>query len=146
MKKPSFYNREGYPSPTEYYAELNLMRAEQEKKRELHKFRPMVYVCSPYAGDINRNIENARRFSRFAVNEGFLPVTPHLLFTQFLNDANPDDREIGMFMGLVLLTKCSELWVFGEKLSAGMQREIRKAQKRGIQIRYFNDECQEVLK
>ena len=106
----------------------------------------MVYVCSPYAGDINRNTVNARRFSRFVVDEGFLPVTPHLLFTQFLNDANPDDREIGMYMGLVLLTKCSELWVFGERISAGMQREIKKAQKRGIQIRYFNEECQEVMK
>ena len=49
-------------------------------------------------------------------------------------------------MGLVLLTKCSELWVFGERISAGMQREIKKAQKRGIQIRYFNEECQEVMK
>lgn len=99
MKKPSFYNSEGYPSPTEYYAELHLMEEEREKQRELHKFRPMVYVCSPYAGDINRNTVNARRFSRFVVDEGFLPVTPHLLFTQFLNDANPDDREIGMYMG-----------------------------------------------
>ena len=126
MKKPSFYNSEGYPSPTEYYAELHLMEEEREKQRELHKFRPMVYVCSPYAGDINRNTVNARRFSRFVVDEGFLPVTPH--------------------MGLVLLTKCSELWVFGERISAGMQREIKKAQKRGIQIRYFNEECQEVMK
>ena len=146
MKKPSFYNREGYPSPTEYYAELHLMEEEKERQRELHKFRPMVYVCSPYAGDITRNTTQARRFSKFAVDEGFLPITPHLLFTQFLNDANPDEREIGMHMGLVLLTKCSELWVFGERISAGMQREIKKAQKRGIQIRYFNNECQEVVK
>ena len=30
MKKPSFYNSEGYPSPTEYYAELHLMEEERE--------------------------------------------------------------------------------------------------------------------
>lgn len=146
MKKPSFYNREGYSSPTEYYAELNLMKEEKEKQRELHKFRPIIYICSPYSGDIANNIIQARRYSKFAVDEGFLPITPHLLYTQFMNDSNPDEREIGMQMGLVLLTKCCEVWVFGERISSGMQREIRKAQNRGIQIRYFNEECQEVMK
>lgn len=115
-------------------------------ERELHKFRPIIYICSPYSGDIANNIIQARRYSKFAVDEGFLPITPHLLYTQFMNDSNPDEREIGMQMGLVLLTKCCEVWVFGERISSGMQREIRKAQNRGVQIRYFNEECQEVMK
>lgn len=41
------------------------------EKRAIHRgFRPVVYVCSPYRGDIGRNTENARRNCRFAVKKG----------------------------------------------------------------------------
>jgi hypothetical protein len=46
-----------------------------------------------------------------------------------------------MFFALVLLGKCDELWVFG-KPSEGMSREIAKAKKRGIPIKYYNHKCE----
>ena len=109
-------------------------------------YRPLVYICSPLSGDIPSNTERARQFCRFALEKGQIPLAPHLMFPQFVNDDDPAERELALFMDIVLLGKCSELWVFGERISAGMQREIKKAQKRGIQIRYFNEECQEVVK
>ena len=60
------------------------------------------------------------------MNVGYLPITPHLLFPQFLRDSDADEREIGMHMGLVLLSMCQELWVFGETISPGMAREIKR--------------------
>lgn len=144
MKNSSFYNSEGYPDPTHYAVEMKMAKEERERKRALHQFRPIVYICSPFSGDVKENKKKARTYSRFAVKKGYLPITPHLLFPQFLDDENPDEREIGLHMGLVLMTKCVEVWVFGEKRSEGMKREIKKAKWRGKTIRYFTSDLQEV--
>jgi hypothetical protein len=49
-------------------------------------------------------------------------------------------------MGLILLNFCNEIWVFGQRISNGMRREIAYAEARGILVRYFSDTCQEVIK
>ena len=53
-----------------------------------HEPVPVSYTHL-YAGDVTANVENARRYSRFAVDAGYIPIAPHLLFPQFLNDDNP---------------------------------------------------------
>ena len=143
MKKPSYFNSEGYPSPTEYYAELHIMQEEQAKRKALAKFRPLVYICSPFAGEVKKNIRKARLYSRLAVKRGYLPITPHLLFPQFLNDRDKFERNLGMKMGLVLMLKCREVWVFGQP-SAGMNTEIKRALLKGMPVRYFNEKGLEV--
>ena len=143
MKKPSYFNSEGYPSPTEYYAELHILQEEQAKRKALAKFRPLVYICSPFAGEVKKNIRKARLYSRLAVKRGYLPITPHLLFPQFLNDRDEFERNLGMKMGLVLMLKCREVWVFGQP-SAGMNTEIKRALIKGMPVRYFNEKGLEV--
>lgn len=143
MKKPSYFNSEGYPSPTEYYAELHIMQEEQAKRKALAKFRPLVYICSPFAGEVKKNIRKARLYSRLAVKRGYLPITPHLLFPQFLNDKDEFERNLGMKMGLVLMLKCREVWVFSSP-SAGMNTEIKRALLKGMPVRYFNEKGLEV--
>ena len=68
------------------------------------------------------------------------------LFPQFLDDGKPAERAIGMFMGMVLLGKCEQLWVFGGTISTGMAAEIKKAEKRNMPVRYFTENCEEVCK
>ena len=135
----SKYNAEGYPDPTVFAAFSNI-EAELRKAR----FRPIVYVCSPYSGDIDANILNARRYCRFAVDSSCIPIAPHLLFPQFMNDADEAERDLALFMDIVLLSKCAELWVFGEKITSGMSIEIEKAKRKGQLIRYFTETCEEV--
>ena len=89
------FNSEGYYDPTAYEA----MTTVEKEEKALRAFRPIVYICSPYAGDVSKNVENARSFSRFAVDKGYIPVAPHLLFPQFLNDSNPKERQLGLFFG-----------------------------------------------
>jgi len=107
-------------------------------------YRPLVYICSPLSGDVEANTERARAFCRFALEKGQIPLAPHLLFPQFVDDDDPAERELAIFMDVVLLGKCSELWVLGETVSAGMQTEIDVAKKRRQPIRWFNSEFQEV--
>ena len=49
-----------------------------------------------------------------------------------------------MFMDMVLLGRCEELWVFGETVSCGMKAEIEKARKKNMPVRYFTDDLKEV--
>lgn len=134
------FNSEGYYDPTAYEA----MRAIEQEERALRAFRPIVYICSPFAGDIDRNIEAARKYSRYAVGAGYIPIAPHLLFPQFMNDADPKERELGLFFGNALMSKCSEVWVFGKTISAGMEAEIRRAKWKNYRLRYFTEDFQEV--
>ena len=137
----SKFNHEGYYDPTTYTA-LSNIEAEERKAR----FRPVVYVCSPFSGNLERNAESARRYCRYVADSGFIPFAPHLLFPQFMHDDVPEERELALFMGFVMLTKCAELWVFGERISSGMAQEIRKAETRNMLIRYFTTNCEEVQK
>ena len=89
-------------------------------------------------------MENARRYSRFAVDAGYIPIAPHLLFPQFLSDDNPKERQLGLFFGNALMSKCSEVWVFGEYISFGMEAEIRRAKWKNYRLRYFTTTCEEV--
>lgn len=135
----SRYNSEGYPDPTTYGA---LSKIENEMKAA-RAYRSMVYVCSPLSGDVEKNIANARRYSRFAVERGYIPIAPHLLFPQFLNDKDPVERELGLHFGNALMSHCSEVWVFGETISAGMDAEIRRAKRKNYRLRYFSSELKE---
>ena len=104
----------------------------------------LVYICSPYAGDSEMNVNAARGYSRFAVDKGFIPLAPQLLFPQFMGAETYATRELALHMGMILLTKCHELWYFGDRISEGMKLELNRARLRGIPVRHFNENCEEV--
>lgn len=133
-------NSEGYSDPTAYAA---MSAIEREERQGLRAFRPIVYICSPFSGDTEKNIAAARRYSRFAVDTGYIPVAPHLLFPQFLNDDDPAERDLGLFFGNALMSKCSEVWVFGNYISSGMAAEIKRARWKNYRLRYFTEELEE---
>ena len=133
-------NSEGYHDPTAYKALSNI---ESEVKAQ-RGYRPLVYVCSPFSGDVESNTDQARRYCRFAVESGCIPLAPHLLFPQFMSDADPAERNLALFMDIVLLSKCDELWVFGDTISKGMSIEIARAKRKCQHIRLFSEDCKEV--
>ena len=95
----------------------------------------LVYICSPYRGDVEENVRKAQLYSAKAMidHPDVLPIAPHLLFTQFLDDTDPEQRRIRLDAGLDLLSICDELWVYGEP-SEGMAAEIRLAEELCIPI------------
>ena len=78
------------------------------------------------------------------MDKGFIPIAPHLLFPQFMNDTDPQERELGLFFGNTLMSKCSEVWVFGSFISPGMQAEIKRAKWKNYRLRYFTENLEEV--
>jgi hypothetical protein len=94
----------------------------------------IIYVASPYAGDIQKNTEFAKRACRHVMNEGHAFFAPHLLYPQLLNDANPHERQTGLDMGIAMLSRCDELWCYGDRISPGMRLEIEEAARLGILV------------
>lgn len=112
----NLYNAERYSDPTAYEA---LTHIEQEARRT---YRPLVFICSPFSGDTERNTRRAQGYCRFAVSKNCIPIAPHLLFPQFMEEDDPEQRRLGIFFGLVLQKKCKEVWVFGQAAPAGNSR------------------------
>lgn len=132
-------NSEGYLDPTAGMSLVNVAKSE----KAVRSYKPLVYIASPFAGDTEYNVARAREYCHFAVSRGCVPLAPHLHYPQFMDDSDKGERELGLFFAAVLLEKCDALWAFGDRISDGMSREITKAEKRGIPIRYFNSKCEE---
>lgn len=97
----------------------------------------MIYVCSPYRGDVVKNVEFARFCCHKVVEKGLTPMAPHLYFTQFLDDGEPNERALGLKLALCWLDLCEEVWVFGSTISDGMAQEIAYAGRCGKPVKYF---------
>ena len=130
------HNSEGYVDPTAFEA---LSGIEHEEQKVLRTFRPIVYICSPYAGDIETNTAFAKKACWYAIHQGHTPIAVHLLYPQMLDDAEPTEREIGLRLGHRVLEVCDELWLCGGRVSSGMAREIEEAQRLGIPIRQIGE-------
>lgn len=157
MRNSIYHNSEGYFDPTAGAAITNCVRKERSDRRKAARKayakaraqdraekRAIVYICSRYAGDIANNVAAAQKYCKYAVDRGCVPFAPHLLFPQFLNDADPAERELGLAFGNIFMGKCRELWIFGSELSAGMQAEYNHALEKGFKIRFFTNDCREV--
>lgn len=130
-------NSEGYADPTVFQALKNIQRT-------AYGYRPLTYICSPYSGDVEANVTLARELCSHAVKHHKIPLAPHLLFPQFMNDDEPDDRDLTMFFNRILLSKCEEVWVYTGRVSEGMRLEIEWARHLDLPIRYFTADFEEV--
>jgi len=51
---------------------------------------------------------------------------------------------VGLLFGNALMSKCAEVWVFGSRMTPGMETEIKRARWKNYRLRYFTEECKEV--
>lgn len=99
----------------------------------------LVIVESPYAGDVEANIEYARRCVRDSLSRGEAPIASHLLYTQpgILDDDKPDERKWGIDAGLAWRAVAQASVVYTDRgVSSGMQYGIAAAEKAGIPVEY----------
>ena len=100
----------------------------------------LLYVCSPYRGDTKRNKEYARKLTRAAINNGFVPVTVHLYLTEVTDDQNPEERSRGMAAGMKILENCKYILIGNRYgISDGMKAELTFAAVKGKIMLYEKD-------
>ena len=97
-----------------------------------------VYICSPLGGNVKENLEQVKKYAKYALMCGTAPVVPHF-YAECLNDGNPKEREIGLAAGLSLLWFCDEMWIFGDVVTEGMKSEINFCKNLNIRTRYVRD-------
>ena len=98
----------------------------------------ICYIAHPIGGDVEKNLASLREIVR-AINFNFpevLPFCPYYSDVVSLDDSKGNERNRGIKNNEFLLNKgfIDELWLFGERISNGMQGEIDIAKKMGIKI------------
>lgn len=99
----------------------------------------LVILESPYAGDIEQNIEYARKCVRDSLSRGEAPIASHLLYTQpgILDDNIPTERQWGIDAGLAWKTVAQKSVVYTDLgVSRGMEYGIAAAKEAGLEIEY----------
>lgn len=98
-----------------------------------------VIIESPYAGNIERNMEYARRCIADAISRHEAPFLSHVLYahTGALDDSDPDQRALGITAGTAWI-ECAEFTAaytdYG--ISPGMQLGINFAIAKGKLIQF----------
>lgn len=99
----------------------------------------LVILESPYAGDIEANVEYARAAIRDALSRGEAPIASHLLYTQpgILKDEVPQERQWGIDAGLAWGRVAEATVVYTDRgTSRGMEYGISAAKAAGRPIEY----------
>ena len=98
-----------------------------------------VILESPYAGNIERNIEYARKCLRDSLGRNEAPIASHLLYTQdgVLNDDIEEERMWGINAGLAW-KEVADLHVFyiDFGMSGGMKYALEYASKNNINVEF----------
>ena len=93
-----------------------------------------IYVCHPFTDDPQASTDRVRELCRALTESGYLPVAPQLYLPQFLDEAT--ERERALSLCLELVGACDEVRVYGGRVTAGMRREIERAEALSIPVRF----------
>ena len=99
----------------------------------------LVIIESPYAGDVERNIEYARAAVRHSLSLDEAPIASHLLYTQpgILDDNIPEERDWGIDAGLAWRAVAERTVVYKDYgITPGMAYGIAAARKAEIEVIY----------
>lgn len=102
----------------------------------------MVYICAPLRGDVEKNIEFARRKAQEVFQSGNIPVCPHLMFPPIADPEHPAQDQAVRDMGLRLVEFCQQIHVYGSTITEGMRAEIQHAQEKGIPVVFEQEPSQ----
>lgn len=103
----------------------------------------LVIIESPYAGDVEANVEYARRCVKDSLSRGEAPIASHILYTQpgILDDNIPEERSWGIDAGLAWRKVADVTVVYIDRgISKGMGYGIKAAEESGIPVEYRNIE------
>lgn len=99
----------------------------------------LVIIESPYAGDVDANVDYARRCVRDSLMRGEAPIASHLLYTQpgILDDGIPEERQRGIEAGLAWRVVAEATAVYTDRgITKGMQYGIDVAGLAGNPVEY----------
>ena len=98
----------------------------------------IVFIAHPISGDIKGNLEKVIKIVRQLniERDDIIPFAPYWVDCHALNDDVPEERERGIKNDTEFFKRgvIDELWLYGDRISNGMQAEINLATKLNIPI------------
>lgn len=98
-----------------------------------------VVIESPFAGDVELNVQYTKECVMDCLKRGEAPYASHLFFTQegILDDDVPEERALGIEAGLIWAqaAECSVVYT-DLGTSSGMEGGIARAKKDGRPVEY----------
>lgn len=104
--------------------------AAEQAERTLRRPRQLIYVAQS-----NRNFYWRQHITKFILDEGFVPITPFMLFDYYLLHTVPKEMVREAFNNLIV--RCDQMWVFGS-VSLGVKVQIGIAKRLKKPIRYYD--------
>ena len=102
-----------------------------------------VYIAHPISGDVEGNIKKVIDIIRdINLKEPDVhPIAPYIVDLYALRDDIPEERERGFknTLNILKLGFISEIRLYGDRISSGMQREVEVAKQYGINISPMSD-------
>lgn len=97
----------------------------------------LVVIESPYAGDVEANLDYGRRCMLDCLQRGEAPMASHLLYTQCLDDLDNEDRRLGMQAGWEWFDAVDACVVYIDNgISIGMRDGIEAASQCDVKIEF----------
>lgn len=98
----------------------------------------ICYIAHPICGEIEKNLKDLRRIIRKLNIEDVqtVPFCPYYADVVSMDDNDEWDRQRGIAnnTNIILSGIITELWLTGEKISKGMEEEIRYANMMNIPV------------
>jgi hypothetical protein len=91
----------------------------------------IAYICHPIGGNTAKNIQKVTKIVR-DINltmPDVVPFAPYIADVLALDDDDPEERDRGLQNCTEILKSgmVNELWIYGKRISPGMQTEIHLA-------------------
>lgn len=110
----------------------------------------IVYLAHPVSDDPIANTDSILVYLREIQFQcpNVIPIAPYLVCLRYLNDDEPKEREMGFTANYQYFEKgfVDELWLCGERVSSGMQKEIRWCYDLGIPVKCYEPHLKSELR
>ena len=91
-----------------------------------------AYVCAPFFDRAGLSSHRFREYCTALYELGYVPIAPNLMFSRFLRESVPEQREARRHMSHQLLRRCRVLVLCSEEITEEMEGEIMLARRLGI--------------
>jgi hypothetical protein len=99
--------------------------------------RMLVILESPYAGNVDANLQYGRECLLDSLSRGESPIAFHLLYTQVLDDDLPVQRALGLDASAEWYEKANAVVAYTDLgISSGMEKGISLAENLSIFVEY----------
>lgn len=98
--------------------------------------KKIIFIGHPIGGAVEENMKKVLALCEEIHKQGYIPVAPYLVSLQYLDDTVVEDRELGVESNHLCFKKhfVDELWLYGERISRGMEDEVRVARANNIPV------------